>query len=238
MSDPNRILIVEDDQEISGLLRRYLESNGMLASEAFDALSMDKALGQNEFDLIVLDICLPGEDGLSICRRLKAAVPDRPVLMLSGKDTQSEGVTSITALADDLVTKPFDPSELLTRIRATLKIDSTEETGLVNVPRFQFAGWILDVNECLLHDPDGVRIILADTELKLLRVFCEKPEQMLPHKQLLNEFSGSNSSADEHSIDALIGRLRLKIEENPDIPVLIRSMGVEGYWLAAEVVRN
>jgi two-component system OmpR family response regulator len=231
------ILLVEDDREIRTLVYRFLRDNDLRVTAASDGRDLDRLLKDNRIDLIVLDVMLPGEDGLEICRRLRAS-SDLPVIMLTARGEDVDRIVGLEIGADDYMTKPFNPRELLARIRAVLRrggastVDGAR-TGAVLV----FNGWRLDPNVRQLHDPDGVRIALTGAELDLLLVLCERTRRVLSREQLIDLTQGRGAAPFERSIDVLISRLRQKMERDPREPTLIQTIRGGGYMFAPEVTR-
>jgi two-component system, OmpR family, response regulator len=229
------ILLVEDDREICALVSRFLQSNDMRVSTAGDGRHMDQMLKDKRIDLIVLDIMLPGEDGLMICRRLRSECK-LPVIMLTAKDEEIDRIVGLEIGADDYMTKPFSPRELLARIRAVLRrgaaspVDDKRASAAL-----RFDGWHLDPNVRQLHDADGVRVALTGAELDLLLVFCERPRRVLSRDQLIDLTKGRVAGPFERSIDVLVSRLRQKMEKDPREPTLIQTIRSGGYLFSPEV---
>jgi two-component system, OmpR family, response regulator len=235
MTPTPHILLVEDDREICALVSRFLQSNDMRVSTAGDGRHMDRMLKDKRIDLIVLDIMLPGEDGLMICRRLRSECK-LPVIMLTAKVEEVDRIVGLEIGADDYMTKPFSPRELLARIRAVLRRggasqDEDKRTGAVIV----FDGWHLDPNVRQLHDADGARVALTGAELDLLLVFCERPRRVLSRDQLIDLTKGRVAGPFERSIDVLVSRLRQKMEKDPREPTLIQTIRSGGYLFSPEV---
>lgn len=235
MTHSPHIMLVEDDREIRVLFSRFLRSNDMRVSTTADGREMDRMLRDNRIDLIVLDIMLPGEDGLSICRRLRAS-SRVPMIMLTAKGEDIDRIVGLEIGADDYVTKPFNPRELLARIRAVLRrgaIDTVEgaRTGSV----LTFDGWRLDPNVRQLHDPEGTRVALTGAEFDLLLVFCERPRRVLSRDQLIDLTQGRTAAPLERSVDVLVSRLRQKMEKEPKEPTLIQTIRSGGYMFSPAV---
>jgi two-component system OmpR family response regulator len=235
MSRAPHILLVEDDREICGLVTRFLQTNDMRVSTAGDGRHMDRVLKDNRIDLIVLDVMLPGEDGLMICRRLRSA-SQLPVIMLTAKGEEIDRIVGLELGADDYMTKPFSPRELLARIRAVLRRGvATEVEEARSGAILMFDGWRLDPNTRRLHDPDGVRVALTGAECELLLVFCERPRRVLSRDQLIDLTQGRAAAPFERSIDILVSRLRQKMEKEPREPTLIQTIRSGGYMFSPEV---
>ena len=236
MTQPPHILIVDDHREIRDALVKYLERNGMRATSAANAVAMDSALKVGQFDLIVLDVMMPGEDGLSVCRRLRAQ-GTMPILMLTALGDETDRIVGLEVGADDYLPKPFNPRELLARIKAILR-----RSGPVTLPggslaghRLAFAQWVLDTDRRTLTDTDGTEVPLTTAEFRLLTAFLERPRFVLSREQLLDLTSGRAAQVFDRTIDNQISRLRRKIETDPARPVLIATVWGGGYSLAADV---
>ena len=235
-SNPHHILIVDDHREIRDALVKYLEKNGMRATSAANAIAMDAALKVGQFDLIVLDVMMPGEDGLSVCRRLRAAGP-MPILMLTALGDETDRIVGLEVGADDYLPKPFNPRELLARIKAILRrSDRAEVTGgSLGGHRLAFDRWVLDSDRRTLTDTDGAEVALTTAEFRLLTVFLERPRYVLSRDQLLDLTSGRAAQVFDRTIDNQISRLRRKIEADPAKPALIATVWGGGYSLATDV---
>jgi two-component system OmpR family response regulator len=236
MTASPHILVVEDDAEISRLVARYLRANDCRVSAAGDARHADRLLRDSRIDLIVLDLMLPDEDGLSLCRRLRAhsAVP---VIMLSAKAEEVDRIIGLEMGADDYLVKPFNPRELLARIRAVLR-RATAVSAVAGDRRARtlaFSGWRLDSALRQLCDPRGTRIVLTSAEFDLLQVLCERPGRVLSRDQLLDLTLGRSAGSMERSVDVLISRLRRKLENDPRDPELIKTVRSGGYLFTPEV---
>jgi two-component system, OmpR family, response regulator len=224
------ILVVEDDREISRLVTRYLRSNDCRVSLAADGREMARALDSSRIDLVVLDLMLPGEDGMSLCQRLRAT-SQIPIIMLTAKSEEVDRIIGLEMGADDYLAKPFNPRELLARIRAVLR-----RTAWAGGPAertsdciLAFLGWRLDPRRREVLDPNGTRIAFTGAELDLLQVFCEKPGRVLSRDQLLDLTQGRPAGPFERSIDVLVSRLRRKIERDPQDPEIIKTVRSGGY---------
>ena len=235
MTRPPHILIVDDHREIRDALVKYLEKNGVRAASAVDAVAMDAALKVGQFDLIVLDVMMPGEDGLSVCRRLRAK-SGIPILMLTALGDETDRIVGLEVGADDYLPKPFNPRELLARIKAILRRSERVEVagGSLAGHRLAFDRWILDTDRRTLTDKDGSEVALTTAEFRLLTVFLERPRFVLSRKQLLDLTSGRAAQVFDRTIDNQISRLRRKIEADPSNPVLITTVWGGGYSLAAD----
>ncbi len=234
------LLVVDDDEEIRALLSRYLSDHGFRVLEAGDGTEMRRRLASSAVDLVVLDLMLPGEDGLSLCRWLRAE-SERPVIMLTARDERTERVVGLELGADDYVTKPFDPRELVARIRAVLRRAKAPESiadMASESRRYRFEGWRLDALERSLIDPEGRPVELSSGEFDLLLTFVESPRRVLDRDHLLDRTRGRSFTPFDRSIDVQVSRLRRKLEQAVDSPPLIRTVRGAGYIFAARVSRE
>ncbi|MFC3073594.1 response regulator [Shinella pollutisoli] len=231
------ILVVDDHREIRDAVTRYLEKNGLRASAARDAAEMDAQLKAGRFDLVVLDVMMPGEDGLSAARRLSTS-GGPPILMLSALGEETDRIVGLEIGADDYLVKPFNPRELLARIKAILRRADRPEplAGQVGGRRLAFAGWILDTDRRVLERAaGGGAVALTTAEFKLLTAFLERPRFVLTRDQLLDITSGRSADVFDRTIDNQVSRLRRKIEDDPARPQIIATVRAGGYCLAADV---
>ncbi len=232
------ILVVDDDREIRDLTGRYLRKHGFRVESAADAKAMDRLLRDGRFDLIVLDLMLPGEDGLSICRRLRASTRI-PILMLTAVAEDTDRIIGLEIGADDYLTKPFNPRELLARIRAVLR--RAEGAGSAADPVegvLIFSGWRLDPARRELRDPQGVLIELTAGEFGLLMALVERPRRVLSRDRLLDLTKGRDAQPFDRSIDVQVSRLRRKIEPDPKNPDMIKTVRSGGYIFTLPVERR
>lgn len=240
MNDQTRIphiLVIDDHREIRDAVTRYLEKNGMRATAAKDTKEMDAHLKSGRFDLIVLDVMMPGEDGLSAARRL-ASSGGPPVLMLSALSDDTDRIVGLEVGADDYLVKPFNPRELLARVKAILRRSERPEplAGQLGGRKLAFAGWILNTDTRALSRGDvGAEVSLTTAEFKLLTAFLERPRFVLSRDQLLDITSGRAADVFDRTIDNQVSRLRRKIETNPSHPQIIATVRAGGYSLAADV---
>ena len=236
MERSDHILIVDDDAEIRSLLTRYLEKNGLRATAVADGRAMWRALDGGAFDLVVLDLMLPGDDGLTLCRTLRTK-SDIPVLMLTARGAETDRIVGLEMGADDYLPKPFNPRELLARIKVILRrtrslppnLQPQDETLL------RFAGWQLDTARRQLVSADGVVTPIGGAEYKLLRVFVEHPNRVLSRDQLLDLTQGREADPLDRSIDVQVSRLRQRLGDDPRSPALIKTVRGEGYVLSVPV---
>ena len=240
MSLPH-ILVVDDHREIRDAVTRYLQRNGLRATPARDAAEMDLRLAEGRVDLVVLDLMMPGEDGLSACRRL-AAAGGPPVLMLTALGDETDRIVGLEIGADDYLPKPFSPRELLARIKAILRRAERPEplAGGLTGSAVAFAGWRLDTDQQSLTpeaDPAATPLRLTTAEFRLLTTLLERPRRVLSRDMLLDAVSGRTAAAFDRSIDNLVSRLRRKIEADPANPAIITTVRAGGYSLTADVRR-
>jgi two-component system, OmpR family, response regulator len=229
------ILVVEDDREIRAMVSRFLTKNGCRVTETGDAASMGRALETARIDLIVLDIMLPGEDGLSICRRLRAT-SSTPIIMLTAAGDPVARVVGLEMGADDYVTKPFNPHELLARIRAVLRRATALPDGPGALTRaMRFAEWRIDPVTRDLRNPEGARVILTSAEFDLLLAFCRHAQRTLTRDQLLDLSQGRGTEVMNRSVDILVSRIRRKIERDPRDPAFIKTVRSGGYVFTPQV---
>ncbi len=233
------VLVVDDDNEIRDLLTRFLRKHGYRVTAAADAREANGAMETARFDLIVLDLMLPGEDGLSICRRLRAS-SDVPVIMLTALGEEMDRILGLEMGADDYVTKPFNPRELLARMKAVLRRSRRPpppgETH--DMPVIVFEGWRLDLGQRQLHAPDGVLTPLTAGEFDLLAALAERPQRVLNRDQLLDLTRHRDGGPFDRSIDVQISRLRRKIEADARDPAIIKTVRGGGYIFAVKAERT
>lgn len=236
MTEQPHILVVDDHREIRDAVTRYLEKNGMRATSARDAVDMDAKLTKGEFDLIVLDVMMPGEDGLSVCRRLSAK-GSIPILMLTALNEDIDRIVGLEIGADDYLAKPFNPRELIARIKAILRRTARFQqlAGSLSGSRITFADWVFDTDSRLLLGKGGKETDLTTAEFKLLTVLLERPRTVLSRDQLLDLTAGRAASVFDRTIDNQISRLRRKIERDPSKPTLITTVRGGGYCFTGDV---
>ena len=238
MSDETpHILIVDDHRDIRDLLARYLAKQGFRASVAESAAAARMAMQAGKIDLIVLDIMMPGEDGLSLTRSVREN-EDIPVILLTAMGEETDRIVGLEVGADDYLAKPFNPRELLARIKAVLRRARTlprpREAGK---GRLAFDRWVLDLGRRELIGEDGVAVALSSGEHRLLAALLERPGMVLTRDQLLDLTRGRAAQPFDRSIDNQISRLRKKVERDPKHPELIKTAWGDGYSFAGEVKR-
>ncbi|TCJ15819.1 response regulator [Parasulfuritortus cantonensis] len=235
----DHILVVDDDTELRSLLGEYLGQAGFRVTAAADGRQMARALDSARFDLVILDVMLPDEDGLSLCRRLRAG-SRIPILMLTARGDEVDRIIGLEMGADDYLPKPFNPRELLARVKSILRRAGCLPENLADedVRRFRFQDWTLDTQTRQMLSPAGVVVDLSGAEYKLLRVLLEHANRVLSRDQILEFTQGREASAFDRAIDVQIGRLRRKLGDDPREPRLIKTVRNEGYVLAVPVVRQ
>jgi len=239
MDHVDHILIVDDDREIRQMVADYLRKNGLRASAAADGREMRAALDADAVDLIVLDLMMPGEDGLVLCRNLRAGKHRAiPVLMLTARDDPTDRIVGLEMGADDYLVKPFAARELLARINAVLRrtrmlppnLQISEAARLIG-----FGRWRLDTTARHLLDPDGTAVALSGAEFRLLRVFLDHPQRVLSRDQLLSLTQGRDAEHFDRSIDLLVSRVRQRLQDDAREPCYIKTVRSEGYVFSVPV---
>jgi len=232
----DRILIVDDDEDIRKLVEEYLRKNGFDAHAVADGPAMREALAAKPASLVVLDLMLPGEDGLSLCRELRAR-SQVPVLMLTAKGDPVDRIIGLEMGADDYLAKPFDPRELVARIRSILRrAKALPADTEINVPEsFSFSGWRLDTRERNLRAPDGVVVPLSGAEYRLLLIFLQNANAVVSRDQLSNFTFGHDADPLDRTIDMQVSRLRERLRDQAREPAIIKTVRGKGYVLAVRV---
>lgn len=229
------ILLVEDDPEISRSLSHSLAECGFTISCAASAAAMDPVLESTKVDLVLLDVMLPGEDGLSICRRIRTTSAI-PIIMLTALSEEMERVVGLEVGADDYVGKPFSTRELIARIRALLRRSGGDQRfSLASSQVLVFDGWEIDPATRQVRNPRGVHIQLTSAEFDLLLAFCRNPHRVLSREQLLELTHGGLAGPIERSVDVHVSRIRQKIERDPHDPALIKTVRLGGYIFTGKV---
>lgn len=239
MDHVDHILVVDDDREIRELVGNYLRKNGLRVSLAADGRQMRAFLEGNTVDLIVLDIMMPGDDGLRLCRELRVGRHKAtPVLMLTARTEETDRIIGLEMGADDYLTKPFSARELLARINAVIRrtrmlppnLQISESNRLIS-----FGQWRLDTSARHLLDTEDTIIALSGAEYRLLRVFLDHPQRVLSREQLLNLTQGREADIFDRSIDLLVSRLRQRLQDDAREPIYIKTVRSEGYVLSLPV---
>jgi two-component system, OmpR family, response regulator len=239
MAEEPHILLVDDERDIREPLAAYLSRSGYRVSKAADAAAARQLLAAHAFDLVLLDVMMPGEDGLALTGFIRATKAT-PVILLTAKAEETDRIVGLEIGADDYVTKPFSPRELVARVKAVLRRAGNGGGQAVRAPEaesYAFGPWVLKTGERELVDREGIAIPLSTGEYNILHAFVTHPRRVLSREQLLDLSQGRELAAFERSIDNHISRLRKKIEEEPSEPKLIKTVWGGGYMLAAEVKR-
>ncbi|WP_313140985.1 response regulator transcription factor [Stenotrophomonas sp.] len=232
-----RILVVDDDPEIGALLAQYLGQQGLQTVVAGDGDGMRAALAAGNFDAVVLDLMLPGEDGLALCQQLREQTA-LPVIMLTARGRPADRILGLEQGADDYMAKPFDPRELLLRLRAVLRRQVPVQAvpaPTADMARLRFSGWTLDPRTHLLQADDGRRHLLGETDFSALQLFLRHPDEVLERDFLVEQVYGRDRMPSDRSIDMCISRLRQMLEHDSRAPLLIRTVRNRGYCLAGPV---
>lgn len=225
-----RVLIVDDDPDLCDLLSEYLAANGLTVAAAGDGAAMRQAMARQMPDVVVLDLMLPGEDGLSLARELRAR-SEVGILMLSARGEEMDRVIGLEVGADDYVAKPFSPRELLARVRALLRrtrAAATAATPVAIPERYCFGPFALDIAAHRLLR-DGLEVHITTAEFELLRVFVERPNRVLNRDDIIDLLKGYDRDPFDRTVDIRVTRLRRRIEANPSHPTYIRTVRGEGY---------
>lgn len=236
MSTKNQhILVVDDEAKLRELLKKYLSREGFTVTTVEDGQAMDDYLAENDVDLIIMDLMLPGEDGLSITRRLRSLNNHQPIIMLSARGDEVDRIVGLEVGADDYLAKPFSPRELLARIRSVLRrsppsSNASEESSVEN---YTFGYYYLNIANHKLTK-ENVEIPLSTGEYTLLRLFLEHPDRVLSRDKIIQLTKGYERSSMDRSIDICVGRLRKKIEKDPSNSVYLRTIWGAGYLFSPE----
>jgi len=231
------ILAIDDDPSMRQMIADYLADNDILVTVAESGKEIAEIMARDTIDLLILDLKLPGEDGMQIARRLRDE-SDVPIIMLTGRKDEADRVMGLELGADDYLTKPFSPRELLARIRALLRRSRARETvadSLSRIRAYRFAGWELNVRLRRLRSPEGETIPTTNSEFNLLVAFLAAPQRVLSREQLLELSRLHDDEVYDRSIDVQILRLRRKIEADPSSPTMIRTERGVGYYFDAPV---
>jgi len=238
MAAPTKILVVDDDPELRRLITDFLGAHGFQVMAVEDAAAMRHAIERERPEVLILDVMMPGEDGLSAARSLASDKNSPAVVMLSALGSDTDRIIGLEVGADDYLAKPCNPRELLARVRAVLRRQRASRNTANEEGRcYEFAGWRLDLTRRDLRDPSGIYIDLSDGEFSLLRSFVENPQRVLSRDQLLELARGRNAEAFDRAIDSQISRLRRKLNGRVDSE-LIRTVRNEGYMLLPKVTRR
>ncbi|MBF0382906.1 MAG: response regulator [Magnetococcales bacterium] len=233
------ILIVDDDKGTRDLIRTYIEENHLRVSTAADGKEMHRILEKEDIDLIVLDLMLPGDDGLTLCRKLRNSPKNKsvPIIMLTARGGETDLVVGLEMGADDYMPKPFSARELLARIRSVMRRSRFEPVQEAHreISRYIFANWTLELKTQQLISPQNVLVDLSRGELSLLTVLLSHPNQILSRDQIMEFHQGKEATAFDRSIDVQITRLRKRLKDNSKNPKIIKTVWGKGYILSCEV---
>ncbi|WP_293930894.1 response regulator [Iodobacter sp.] len=227
------LILVDDDADLRALLSDYLVAQGYRVTAVGDGDAMLAAMEAVTFDLLILDIMLPGEDGLTLCRNLRVN-SHLPVLMLTARGDELDRIIGLEMGADDYLPKPFNPRELLARIKSILR-RAPESAMATKARRLRFAGWELDLAAQYLLGADGVVVVLSTGEYRLLQMLAENPNRVLSRDQLMDAINGKEAGPFDRTIDVMIGRLRRRLGDDAREPLLIKTLRSSGYMLACKV---
>ena len=230
-----KILVVDDDAELRALLENYLGSQGYTVASVPDGHAMRRALAAESYDLVILDLMLPGEDGLALCRELRDRL-QIPILMLTARGDELDRIIGLEMGADDYLPKPFHPRELLARIRSILR-RMQDRPGEAPARALRFAGWTLDIGMRHLLGSDGVVVPLSTGEFRLLQALAESANRVMSRDRLMDVLSGREAGPFDRSVDVMISRLRRRLGDDAREPALIKTIRNEGYVLATPVER-
>lgn len=238
MDGSAHLLIVDDDREIRDLLSRFLRRQGFRVDAVRGGREMRQALADWQIDLVILDRMLPGEDGLALCREIRAG-SQVPIIMLTVLGAETDRIVGLEMGADDYLVKPFHPHELLARIKAVLRRvqDAPLQEAVAKDAILRFAGWKLDRARRRLESSEGVKVALSDGEFDLLVAFVEHPQRVLSREQLLDLSRGRSPVPFDRSVDMQVGRLRRRIEPRPEEPELIKTVRGRGCIFTPAVER-
>ena len=238
MTETPHLLLVDDERSIREPLAQYLQKQGFRVTPAADAAAARTRLAAYAIDLVILDIMMPGEDGLSLCRHIRET-GDLPVILLTARSEETDRVVGLEMGADDYVVKPFSPRELAARAKVVLRRYAAggSRQHAPDAGSYAFAGWVLKSGERALVDRGGVSVALSTGEYNLLLTLVQRPRQVLTRDQLLDLTQGREAAAFDRAIDNQVSRLRRKIEADPKNPEIIKTVWGGGYTLAAEVTR-
>ncbi len=234
---PIRLLVVDDERSLREPLAEYLAREGFEVREAESAAAARTVLVGFAPDLVLLDIMMPGEDGLSLCRHL-VETRDVPVILVTAKGESTDRIIGLEIGADDYVTKPFEPRELVARIRSVLRRAARTALPVETDIVYHFEGWHLDPLKRKLVDPEGASVSISTAEFRLLRAFLDHPRQVLDRDRLLDMVQGREAQLFDRAVDNQVSRLRRKIEADSRDPQLIQTVRGGGYRFAADVQRK
>jgi two-component system OmpR family response regulator len=230
----SRVAVVEDDPEISRMMTEYMTDHGFEVAPARSGRDLDRVMSGGKIDCVILDVGLPGEDGLSICRRLRGTVP---IIMVTGRNSDTDRIVGLELGADDYLPKPFNPRELVARVRAVMRrAAGVDPAAQAQAPQtLVFEGWRLDMARRQLFTPEGAPRSLTSGEFNILSIFCQNSRKVLSRDDLLDLLHGRAAAVFDRSIDVQISRLRRKIETNLKDPSFIKTVRYGGYFFTPHV---
>jgi two-component system, OmpR family, response regulator len=238
MDTVSRIAVVEDDPDISRMMVSYMTEHGFEVTPARSGRDLDRVMSVGKVDCVILDVGLPGEDGLSICRRIRSK-STVPIIMVTGRGTETDRIVGLELGADDYLPKPFNPRELVARVRAVMRRSTaTADAAAPSTPApktLLFEGWRLDMARRQFFDPQGSLRSLTSGEFNILTIFCQNSRKVLSRDDLLDMLHGRAAAVFDRSIDVQISRLRRKIEDNLKDPVFIKTVRYGGYFFTPQV---
>ncbi|HEX3573792.1 MAG TPA: response regulator [Rhodopila sp.] len=235
MDSVSRVAVVEDDPEISRMMTNYMTDHGFEVTAARSGRDLDKVMSGGKIDCVILDVGLPGEDGLSICRRLRGK-SSVPIIMVTGRGSDTDRIVGLELGADDYLPKPFNPRELVARVRAVMRRSAGIEQPQPQSPQvLAFEGWRLDMARRQLFTPEGAPRSLTSGEFNILAIFCQNPRKVLSRDDLLDLLHGRAAAVFDRSVDVQISRLRRKIETNLKDPSFIKTVRYGGYFFTPQV---
>lgn len=232
-----RLLVVDDDQEIRELLTEYLQKNGFFVAAAADGKAMHQALNDEHFDLVVLDIMLPGDDGFTLCKAIRSQ-SNIPIIMLTAGSDETDRIIGLELGADDYVCKPFNPRELLARIKAVLRrFEEGSATVLQkSMESIQFGDFVLNLTNRELQYKSEAPESLNGADFNLLQLFLSRPGEVLSRDDLSNHIRGRDASPLDRSIDVQISRLRSRLRDDGKSPQVIKTVRGAGYILTTPII--
>jgi two-component system OmpR family response regulator len=236
MVSADHILVVDDDTQIRSLLSEYLQKQGYRVTTVAEGKGLRAAMAASRPDVIILDLMLPGEDGLTLCRDLRAR-SNVPIIMLTARGDETDRIVGLEMGADDYVPKPFNPRELLARIKSVLRRARSlpENLKSVEAGTYRFARWSLDTATRNLTSPEGVIIALSGTDFRLLKIFLDHPNRVLTRDQLIDLMLSRDAGPFDRAIDVQVSRLRQRLGEDAKDPAIIKTIRSQGYVFAAHV---
>lgn len=236
IENPVHVVVVDDDDKLRSMAAAYLSQHGFRVTAASGGEALRRILERESVDVVVLDVMMPGEDGLSIARSL-SGLPDLGIIIISALGQETDRIVGLEVGADDYIAKPLSPRELVARIRAVMRRRTLTQASALGGTAFLFAGWRCEVVRGMLYDPEHVLVALSQGEFTLLRIFLEHPQRTLTRDQLLEYCASSDSAAFDRAIDTQVSRLRRKLASRSDVE-FIKTVRQEGYQFVPRVTRR